>query len=702
MQAMGTPIAVTTPNNAETGVIQPVSGSVATPFDELLALVAPNAATPSPEALALAGGENPTGSIPNGAATTAVSALPVMPFPAVQPLAAPMVNAADPAEADLAALMAASQLAMRGVAARAPLSDVPAEPTATQPVIAPEDFIGPMRPQGLTAEPAASALNSAELPEAAVAASLILAQDENFIGPVWPEARQNQVEAQTLEVFATETEARLMALQPPPFGGDVDRIAPRDETTLSPQPEALLQTQAQAQNIDQSIDEMALNASLNSDFQNPQTLGVVAAPMMISSDEPRDEDDQHALTEKTWIAAPSTDDAATKAAHLMHGAAAASDDTSLAALVSAANAQIEPTAHTQSEHDRAMLTDAAVPHPTLSAEAVSAVLHPLAAYAVQPHGQSLADQDRIDTPAPLTKAQSLPLPVATGQAKLTPDEALLRVMQHSVPAQTNEQIKAARDARTKIDASLQPRDAFGINTLAADHTPRESMTPQTILRTPDQALRQALALASQTQPLKDDTKSAELRQTETPAIDAKIAASIRDITVVQATAEAAQDKSLASAAAAPTPSAIMSDHGTRNAPEVAAINPDGRRDAKRDADIRQRQIEQQIHVALRAGIPEIRMQLYPPGLGQVMIRLALDGQKLRLSIKADQAEASDALMQTEAGLRDALTRDGYTLAGFDVHDQSGKNRHHRDNADSSVTQSQTADEKEPFSVDMTV
>jgi flagellar hook-length control protein FliK len=112
-------------------------------------------------------------------------------------------------------------------------------------------------------------------------------------------------------------------------------------------------------------------------------------------------------------------------------------------------------------------------------------------------------------------------------------------------------------------------------------------------------------------------------------------------------------------------------------------------------------VEQQINLALRSGTPEIRMQLYPPGLGQVIIRLALDGQKLRLSMTADSDEASNSLAQTELGLRDALSRDGYTLAGFDVHDNGENNRRHQSRADAATQPTTSPAEGDAFSVDMT-
>jgi hypothetical protein len=68
---------------------------------------------------------------------------------------------------------------------------------------------------------------------------------------------------------------------------------------------------------------------------------------------------------------------------------------------------------------------------------------------------------------------------------------------------------------------------------------------------------------------------------------------------------------------------------------------------------------------------------------------------------ADSDEASKSLAQTELGLRDALSRDGYTLAGFDVHDNGENNRRHQSRADAATQPTTSPAEGDAFSVDMT-
>jgi flagellar hook-length control protein FliK len=83
-------------------------------------------------------------------------------------------------------------------------------------------------------------------------------------------------------------------------------------------------------------------------------------------------------------------------------------------------------------------------------------------------------------------------------------------------------------------------------------------------------------------------------------------------------------------------------------------------------DIRLRALERMIVNAARNGTQVLSIQLYPPGLGQVVLRLAMDGQRLRLATRAATTEAADTLRNMEADLRDALSGNGLQLAGFDV------------------------------------
>ena len=83
-------------------------------------------------------------------------------------------------------------------------------------------------------------------------------------------------------------------------------------------------------------------------------------------------------------------------------------------------------------------------------------------------------------------------------------------------------------------------------------------------------------------------------------------------------------------------------------------------------DIRLRALERMVVNAARNGTQTLSIQLYPPGLGQVVLRLAMDGQRLRLATRASTTEAADTLRNMENDLRNALSGNGLHLAGFDV------------------------------------
>ena len=83
-------------------------------------------------------------------------------------------------------------------------------------------------------------------------------------------------------------------------------------------------------------------------------------------------------------------------------------------------------------------------------------------------------------------------------------------------------------------------------------------------------------------------------------------------------------------------------------------------------DIRLRALERMVVNAVRNGTQILTIQLYPPGLGQVVLRMAMDGQRLRLSTRTSTTEGADTLRKMEVELRDALAGNGVHLAGFDV------------------------------------
>jgi len=101
-------------------------------------------------------------------------------------------------------------------------------------------------------------------------------------------------------------------------------------------------------------------------------------------------------------------------------------------------------------------------------------------------------------------------------------------------------------------------------------------------------------------------------------------------------------------------------------------------------ELRMRAIERQVISAARAGVDTIRMQLYPPGLGQIIIRMTMDGSKLKLSTRASTSEAADSLRTIEGDLRDALSIGGLELAGFDVSDEGGQSNDRRNDSNPAI------------------
>ena len=118
------------------------------------------------------------------------------------------------------------------------------------------------------------------------------------------------------------------------------------------------------------------------------------------------------------------------------------------------------------------------------------------------------------------------------------------------------------------------------------------------------------------------------------------------------------------------------------------------------ADIRLRALERMVVAAARAGTESITLQLYPPGLGQVMIRLVMDGQKLRIMTRAANAEAVDALKEMEGHLRHALAGDGLDLAAFDVTDEKPDGEQDRRQKPAETAARSSGPSNESFTVDL--
>ena len=117
-------------------------------------------------------------------------------------------------------------------------------------------------------------------------------------------------------------------------------------------------------------------------------------------------------------------------------------------------------------------------------------------------------------------------------------------------------------------------------------------------------------------------------------------------------------------------------------------------------DIRLRALERLVVNAARNGTQVLSIQLYPPGLGQVVLRLALDGQRLRLATRAATTEAADTLRNMEADLRESLAGNGLQLAGFDVSEDGTNDEAPRRQPVEPLVKTRSGGTKESFTVDL--
>lgn len=88
------------------------------------------------------------------------------------------------------------------------------------------------------------------------------------------------------------------------------------------------------------------------------------------------------------------------------------------------------------------------------------------------------------------------------------------------------------------------------------------------------------------------------------------------------------------------------------------------------------------HVALmlRQGSSEARLQLKPPELGQVDIRIEVDGKEARVHLTAQQAQTREALEQLLPRLRESLAGQGVELSEAHVDHSGGQFSGQRDEA----------------------
>ena len=174
---------------------------------------------------------------------------------------------------------------------------------------------------------------------------------------------------------------------------------------------------------------------------------------------------------------------------------------------------------------------------------------------------------------------------------------------------------------------------------------------------------------------------------------------VRDIEISLGSTPKLDSSSPTPIAVAPDTTVVMRNEpqGTQQA-QSASSGDDARR--ANANDVRLRALERMVVNAAREGSDTIKMQLYPPGLGQIIIRLNMEGARLRLSTRTSNAEATEALRNLEQGLRDALSTSGLDLTQFDV-SEDGQERERAPSQQAEQTQPKRGGfSDEVFAIDM--
>ena len=74
------------------------------------------------------------------------------------------------------------------------------------------------------------------------------------------------------------------------------------------------------------------------------------------------------------------------------------------------------------------------------------------------------------------------------------------------------------------------------------------------------------------------------------------------------------------------------------------------------------------------GIQEARIQLDPPELGSMELKLQVHQDQTSVQVQVQNNQVRDVLEANAQRLRDALAQQGMTLSGFDVSTQSGSSQ----------------------------
>ena len=116
------------------------------------------------------------------------------------------------------------------------------------------------------------------------------------------------------------------------------------------------------------------------------------------------------------------------------------------------------------------------------------------------------------------------------------------------------------------------------------------------------------------------------------------------------------------------------------------------------AEMRFQSLGQQVLTALRNNAQEIELTLNPSQLGQVILKLNVDGSKVRVSAKTESKMTDEALKAGEEGLKASLLAQDFVLDGFDVsHDDDRRRAPKAESEGATVAQSTDG---EAFSIDL--
>ncbi|MDZ7784008.1 MAG: flagellar hook-length control protein FliK [Halioglobus sp.] len=114
-----------------------------------------------------------------------------------------------------------------------------------------------------------------------------------------------------------------------------------------------------------------------------------------------------------------------------------------------------------------------------------------------------------------------------------------------------------------------------------------------------------------------------------------------------------------------TLAAAYTDAGAAKAGHLPAINVAPQDPAFGD------QLAGRVTMMVRDGQSEARVQLNPPELGRLDIRISTDGDQARIMVMAQGADTRDAIEQALPRLREMLEQSGLQLSRFDVSNGSG-------------------------------